>query len=159
MFNWSLYELYMGLPGKEKGNKRHIQKLWKKYDRSGVSFKAVGSLNSMNSYFDSLYEHEYLLDKLLKIKKTGHLHPDLIDSVQQVLSKRTINDVSKSKAALARQTVKRLLSNHLPALLKVYLKSKSSQKLSATTLAYRIIMIDKIIFMYESDAKYIEVEK
>lgn len=159
MFNWSLYELYMGLPDEEKGNKSHIQKLWKKYDRSGVSSKAVGSLNSMNSYFDSICGHEYLLHKLLEVKKNGHLHPDLIDSVQHVLSKRSINDVSKSKIFLVSRAVKRLLSDYLPALPKAYLKSKSSQKLAATTLAYRIIMIDKIVSMYESDARYIEVNK
>lgn len=159
MFSWSLYKLYMGLPDKKKGNKRHIQKLWKKYDRSGVSSKAVGSLNSMNSYFDSICGHEYLLHKLLEVKKTGYFHPDLIDSVQHLLSKRSINDESKSKIVLVRQTVKRILSDYLPALPKAYLKSKSSQKLSATTLAYRIVMIDKIISMYESDARYIEVSK
>lgn len=159
MFNWSLYELYMGLPDKEKGNKRHIQKLWKKYDRSGVSFKAVGSLNSMNSYFDSICGHEYLLHKLLEVKKTGYFHPDLIDSVQHILSKRSINDGSKSTIVLVRQAVKRLLSDYLPATPKAYLKSKSSQRISATTLAYRIVMIDKIISMYESDAGYLEVNK
>lgn len=159
MFSWSLYKLYMGLPDKKKGNKRHIQKLWKKYDRSGVSSKAVGSLNSMNSYFDSICGHEYLLHKLLEANKNGHLRPDLIDSVQHILSKRSINDESKSTIILVRQTVKRILSDYLPALPKAYLKSKSSQKLSATTLAYRIVMIDKIISMYESDARYIEVSK
>lgn len=159
MFSWSLYKLYMGLPDKKKGNKRHIQKLWKKYDRSGVSSKAVGSLNSMNSYFDSICGHEYLLHKLLEVKKIGYLHPDLIDSVQHVLSKQSINDVSKSKIVLVRQAVKRLLSDYLPATPKAYLKSKSSQRISATTLAYRIVMIDKIISMYESDAGYLEVNK
>ena len=159
MFSWSLYKLYMGLPDKKKGNKRHIQKLWKKYDRSGVSSKAVGSLNSMNSYFDSICGHEYLLHKLLEANKNGHLRPDLIDSVQHILSKRSINDESKSTIILVRQTVKRLLSDYLPATPKAYLKSKSSQRISATTLAYRIVMIDKIISMYESDAGYLEVNK
>jgi hypothetical protein len=58
-----------------------------------------------------------------------------------------------------RQAVKRLLSDYLPATPKAYLKSKSSQRISATTLAYRIVMIDKIISMYESDAGYLEVNK
>lgn len=159
MMSWSLFKLYMGLPDKEKGDKRHIQKLWKKYDRSRVPTNAVDSLNSMNSYFESTHGKKYLLDKLVEVRKTGHVHSELVDSVHHALSKHSINDVSKSKTALARQTVKRLLSNHLPALPKAYLKSKSSKTLSATTLAYRIIMIDKIISMYESDVKYIEVEK
>lgn len=156
MFNWSLYKLYMGLSDKEKGDKKHIKKLWSKYDCSKVSSKAVGSLRSMDSYFDTEEGQQYLFDKLVSIKEKQYLSSDLINSVYAFLLVKNKNMVL-SKRNLTIHKIRIFLSNHLPTLLKAYLKSKTSKHLSLTTLTYRIILVEKIITMYESDSKQIKV--
>lgn len=160
MINWTLFKLYMGLPDKEKGDKLHIKKLWKKHDRSGVSSKAADSLRSLNSYFESKQGRDYLLGKLALLEESKYLSSNLIKSVQEHFSKQEFSSSNQqhtavSKKAAVSKKVRAWLSGSLPALLKAYLKSKQVNKLSATTIAYRIVLAEKIITMYESDAKQI----
>ncbi|WP_298737840.1 hypothetical protein [uncultured Psychrobacter sp.] len=163
MFDWSLFKLYMGLPDKDKGNKRHIYKLWKKYDHSGVSSKAEPSLASLDSYFDSSLGKEYLMHKLVNIKEIEMIDLALINSVYNAISKQSTSDdllaTKTSIRSIISQKAKRLLSKHLPVLPRAYLKSKTANNISATALAYRIVLIEKIITMYQSDQSYIEVNK
>lgn len=161
MLSWSLFNLYMGLPDKDKGDKLHIKKLWQKYDRSRVSSNAVGSLRSMDSYFNNKKGQKYLLDKLALLIEDKYLSSSLVESVHEVLSKQEFLSLEKqhsavSKKALVSQKIQTLLSNHLPALPKAYLKSKRSKKLSVITIAYRMVLAEKVITMYESDAKSIK---
>lgn len=158
MMNWSLFKLYMGLSDKDKGNKLHIKKLWEKYDRSGVPSHAVGSLRSMNSYFDNAQGRSYLLVKLSALESNEFLSLDLVRSVRDAISKQE-HKSSGSEITTVSQKARGFLSHHLPELLKAYLKSKQVKKLSATTLAYRIILAEKIINMYASDAKNITGDK
>lgn len=161
MMNWSLFKLYMGLPDKDKGEKLHIKKLWQKYDHSGVSHHAVGSLCSTDSYFNNKQGQKYLLDKLALLIEDKHLSSSLVKSVHEVLSKQEFSSLEKPyaavpKKALISQKIQTLLSNHLPALPKAYLKSKRSKRLSVITIAYRIVLAEKIITMYETDARKIK---
>ncbi|CAN6959966.1 Asparagine synthetase domain-containing protein [Psychrobacter okhotskensis] len=157
MFNWSLYKLYVGLPDKDKSNKYHIYKLWKKYDCSGISSKATSSLNSMNSYFENTQGQEYLLKNLNTVKKKAVLHEGLVQSIyDSLLLLSQEKSLPKSKSIELTSKIKVLLSNYLPAFTKAYLKSKSPKNLSVTTLAYRIVLIDRIVSLYESDANSIE---
>lgn len=158
MMNWSLFKLYMGLPDKDKGEKLHIKKLWQKYDRSGVSHHAVPSLCSTDSYFNNKQGQKYLLDRLALLIEGKHLSSSLVESVHEVLSKQEFSSSEKTHAAaskkvLVSQKIQTLLSNHLPALPKAYLKSRRSKKLSVITIAYRIVLAQKIITMYEADAR------
>lgn len=152
MMNWSLFKLYMGLPDREKGNKPHIEKLWNKLDKSGVSSHAVGSLRSMNSYFESELNKDYLLSKLEFLKSKSSLCSDMIDSIYTAL----LNEGAAKESNPTILKVKSWLSHNLPNKVKAHLKSKQSKKLSAVTLAYRIILCEKIIKMYTTDAEYIE---
>ncbi|TXD97815.1 hypothetical protein ES754_02265 [Psychrobacter frigidicola] len=161
MMSWSLFKLYMGLPDKEKGDKLHIKMLWQKYDRSGVPSHAVGSLRSMDSYFNNKEGKKYLLDKLALLIEGKYLSSSLVDSVHEILSKQEFSSLEQqhtavSKKALVSQKIQTLLSNHLPALPKAYLKSKRSKKLSVITIAYRIVLAEKIITMYGTDARQIK---
>lgn len=163
MFNWSLFKLYMSLSDKDKGNKRHIYKLWKRYDKSAVSNKAESSLSSMNSYFDTSLGVDYLLRQLINIKEVGLIDSILIDSVYNKISKQAdINNLPITRlsiGSIASQRAKSLFSNHLPMLPKAYLKSRIPNNISAITLAYRIVLIDKIIGMYQSDQESFKVTK
>ncbi|PKG36541.1 hypothetical protein [Psychrobacter sp. Sarcosine-3u-12] len=158
MFNWSLYKLYVGLPDKSKGDKYHIYRLWKKYDKSKISTKATSSLASLNSYFESDKGIKYLLDSLYDIKKSEKSYSSLASSVLNRLSmhSRESRFLMRKRIAVIEKS-KNLLSSYLPALPKAYLKSKRPKNLSVTTLAYRIVLIDKIISMYEYDAEFIKV--
>ena len=44
MMNWSLFQHYMSLPDRAKGNKVHIETLWKLRDKSGVPSHATTAL-------------------------------------------------------------------------------------------------------------------
>ncbi|TXD97485.1 hypothetical protein ES754_00370 [Psychrobacter frigidicola] len=88
MLNWTLFKLYMGLPDKEKGDKLHIRKLWKKYDRSGTSSKAAGSLRSMDSYFNNKQGQKYLLKQLKSLEESKYISSDLVTSIQRLLSEQ-----------------------------------------------------------------------
>lgn len=172
MMSWSLYQLYMGLPDKQKGNKRHIKALWRRHDRSHVATNAKSALRSMDSYFDTEHGRAYLLNKLSTMHSNSnhikdgndnsHLSSKLMASVYSALNKQTL-DYSNHKPRVSfkstvAQKAKDWLSNHLPAFSKAYLKSKQANTLSATTLAYRLVMADKIITMYESDAIHLKEE-
>lgn len=161
MLSWSLYKLYMGLPDKDKGNKLHIKKLWQKYDHSGVSSHAVSSLSSMDSYFNNQKGKKYLLSKLELLMEDKYFSLSLVDSVYKILSKQELSlleqSIMGSKKEVVFRKIQTLLSNHLPALPKAYLKSKQLKRLSVTTIAYRIVLAEKIINMYESDATQIKV--
>lgn len=162
MLNWTLFKLYMGLPDKEKGNKQHIKTLWKTYDHSEVSSKTSDSLRSMNAYFESDRGRQYLHHKLVDIKKRKHLSLDFVDSVHHVFLKQMRQQhISPSNSTLSLKSTaithktREWLSNNLPNIPKAYLKSKRAKRLSATTLAYRIVLAEKIIILYESDTQQI----
>ncbi|WP_201615696.1 hypothetical protein [Psychrobacter urativorans] len=162
MLNWTLFKLYMGLPDKEKGDKLHIKRLWKKYDRSGISSNTTGSLRSMDSYFNSEQGSDYLLGKLALLGENKYFSSSLVESVQEHFSKQKLPTLDQQHTAVSRKAAvfkkaRTWLSGNLPALLKAYIKTKDGKRLSATTLAYRLVLAEKIITMYESDAKQIKV--
>ncbi|WP_201530073.1 hypothetical protein [Psychrobacter frigidicola] len=163
MLSWSLFKLYMGLPDKDKGNKTHIKKLWEKNDKSGVSCYAVGSLNDLNSLFENKRGNQYLIDELAAYEKDSRFSSELIMSIRDKLAEREYNStVSKSKQILSKAKPALVaaysqLNDNIPLLLKSYIRSKRVKNLSATTLAYRIVLAEKIITMYESDAKQLKV--
>ena len=156
MLSWTLFKLYMGLPDKDKGNKIHIEKLWKKHDHSGVSTNAISSLRSLNSYFDSDNGRNYLLEKLKYLEESKFFSLGLVKSVHEIYSKQE-NKFPISGHTPVTQKARVWVSDNLPILIKAYLKSKQVKNLSTTTMAYRIVLAEKIISMYASDAKVIKV--
>lgn len=153
MMNWSLYKLYMGLPDKSKGNKAHIVKLWKKYEKSGLPTNATPSLLSMNSYFDNSKGRSYLINKLSRIENDSLISTQLIKDIRRHL----INHNKRHKSSMNSMDVfkiklKNWVSDKLPPLAKAKLKAKRPLNISEITLAYRVIMIDKIISMFNSDS-------
>ena len=162
MLNWSLFKLYMGLSDKDKGNKLHIQKTWEKYDKSGVSRYAVGSLNSLDSIFDNPRGQQYLLDKLAASNKKDLFSTELIASIRGKLTAQQ-HQASHAAAAPAPSKFKPVLTaahafitDNLPLMIKGYLQTKRANTISATTLAYRIVLAEKAITLYESDAQLIK---
>ena len=152
MMNWSLFKLYMGIPDKDKGDKLHIKSLCHKYDRSKVPTHASSSLRAVKSYFQNAKAKNYLLHKLNLHKKSEHFSPELIDSLIESISNQHF-DSTIAKKTFSFNNTKAWISDHLPPLLKAYLKSKRVKNISAITIAYRLILIEKIIAMYQLDAK------
>lgn len=155
MFNWSLFKLYMGLPDKDKGRKLHIKKLWKKYDHSAVSSGAMWSLRPMNAYFENRQGQAYLLRKLAVLEDSSYFSAGLVKSVYQLFSQQEQRQAAANNVTV-RQEARAWLLKNLPALLKAYLKTKQAKMLSATTMAYRVVLIEKIINMYASDAQLLK---
>lgn len=149
MMDWELFKKYMGLPDKHKGNKLHIRELWEKYDNSTVSDSAVPSLMHMNNYFDTKEGREYLIQKLENLTNTELLGEIFIREICNKLATHKITE--KAKISLMTK-FKLFLSKKLPSYIKYYLKSKQPMSLSYITVAYRVILVDKIIDLYVSDS-------
>lgn len=161
MLNWSLFKQYMGLADKDKGNKRHILKTWEKHDKSGVSRYAVGSLNSLEQTFDNPRANQYLLDRLAASNKKDLFSVELISNLQAKLTEKKFDiSTAQSPEMLAKfkpvlTAGRAFISDNLPLLIKGYLQSKRAKNISATILAYRLVLAEKVITMYELDAQLI----
>lgn len=162
MLNWSLFKLYMGLSDKDKGNKLHIQKTWEKNDKSGVSRYAVGSLNGLDEIFENQLGNQYLLDSLAASNKKDLFSAELISSLQAKLAeKKYPSSTAQPPKALAKfkpalTAAREFITDNLPLLIKAYLQTKRANTISATTIAYRVVLAEKVIAMYESDAQLIK---
>ena len=153
MMNWTLYKLYMGLPDKIKGNKAHIVKIWKMYEKSGIPTNATSSLLSMDSYFENSKGRAYLVNELQRIEQAGRISTQLIKDIKESLLSYNEKQESSTKFfTLFKIKSKNWVSNKLPPLAKAKLKAKRPLNISEITLAYRVIMIDKIISMFNSDS-------
>lgn len=152
MLSWSLFRSYAGLPDKSKGNKLHISNVWNKHDQSGIPSNASGSLLMMNNYFNNKDGYDYLVRKLQYILKKGTLDSAFIESVLHRLSYKEEN--IKSIKAEVLGSMKTLVLNNLSTIPESYLRSLYSKRktISPTTLAYRSVLIDKIVSQYTSDA-------
>lgn len=159
MMSWSLYKLYMGLPDKSKGNKAHIVKLWKKYEKSRVPTNATPSLLSMNSYFDNSKGRKYLINKLSRIENDSFISTQLIKDIRRHLINHSKRHKSSTNSMdVLKIKLKNWVSDKLPPLAKAKLKAKSPLNISEITFAYRVVMIDKIINMFNSDS-HIDLDK
>jgi len=156
MMDWELFKKYMGLPDKNKGNKLHIRELWEKYDNSNVSDSAVPSLIHMNNYFNTKEGIEYLRKNLENLAHTDLFGSNFIKEVSIQLANHNI--IGNAKVSLIAR-LKFFLSKKLPPFFKYYLKSKQPMQLSYVTVAYRLILIDKIINLYMSDSKSVKKVK
>src|SRR5690606_164628 len=146
--DWELFKKYMGLPDRNKGNKLHIRELWGKYDKTKVSESAVPSLKQMNDYFDTKEGKEYLLQGLENVTYAELVGENFI---REVSSKLVANKINKKAKISYISKFKIFLSKKLPPYFKYYLKSKQPMYLSYVTVAYRLILVDKIINLYVSD--------
>lgn len=153
MMDWELFKEYMGLPDKHKGNKLHIRELWEKYDKTKVSDSAVSSLKHMNDYFDTKEGKEYLLQGLENLTNAELLGKNFIKEV----SGKLVGNKTATKAKVSYiSKFKIFLSKKLPPYFKYYLKSKQPMYLSYVTVAYRLILVNKIINLYVSDSKFMK---
>lgn len=162
MLNWSLFRQYIGLADKEKGSKLHMQKLWERNDETGVSRYATGSLDELSELFKCKRGNQYLLEKLAAYEERELFSSELIMAVQDKLNEQTYSTnkslpkrvLSKAKPILT--VAYSQLNDNIPLLLKSYIRSKRTKNLSASTIGYRMVLAEKIITMYESDANSIE---
>lgn len=153
MMDWELFKKYMGLPDKNKGNKLHIRELWEKYDNINVSDSAVPSLMHMNNYFNTKEGIEYLRNNLENLAHTDLFGSNFIKEVSIQLENHNI--IGNTKISLIAK-LKFFLSKKSPPFIKYYLKSKQPMQLSYVTVAYRLILVDKIINLYLCDSKSIK---
>ncbi|WP_168382152.1 hypothetical protein [Acinetobacter indicus] len=149
MMDWELFKEYMGLPDKNKGNKLHIRELWGKYDKTNISDSAVPSLKHMTDYFNTKEGKEYLLQGLENLTNAELLGKNFI---KEVSGKLAANKITKKTKVSYISKFKIFLSKKLPPYLKYYLKSKQPMYLSYVAVAYRLILVDKIINLYVSDS-------
>lgn len=154
MLTWSLFKLYMALPDKEKGNKIHMQKIWERNDKTGISRYAVRSLRSVFEILDNEKCNQYLVDKLATYEQKSIFSPELITAVRyKLIEKNHYKKSLKSKPTIL--PIYEWLTDNMPLLMKSYIRSKRPNKLSASVLGYRIVLAEKIITMYEIDAQQI----
>lgn len=151
MMSWSLFKSYAALPDHAKGDKKHIRTLWQKHDHSGVPAHAQGSLSSPEAFFQNDYGRRFLADYLSELRQ----HQRFPDPILAMASTGLEGGTSKTATRLTKRlrAGRGWISRHLPQRLKAYLKSKRALNLSPQTLAYRLILVDKILKMYTDDAE------
>jgi hypothetical protein len=151
-----LFYLYSSLDDKKRGNKKIIVDLSKQLDKSKVSFAASPSIPNQTNIFKNDEGVKYLTKHLNRLAGEHLFSSALISSVLLKLEKIDLQQedpktfVSKFRA---------LLSEKLPMRIKAYLKSKKALYLDPITIAYRLVMADKIIKMYQEDCRYLYFNK
>lgn len=149
MMSYSHYKLYTSQSDKYKGNKNHIVRISKNLDQSNVSFDALPSIPSMNDLFLNLKSLEEI--KIL-IANSELFSQNLLKQILQDLDKINLNTNTQNKKSL-KDRLKQLITNNVSIELKAKLKSKIPLNLNVITLAYRIILIEKLNHIFEEDSK------
>ena len=156
MMDWELFKNYMSLPDCSKGNKMHIYKLWHKYDKTDVSSNCQSSLKNMDEYFNNYDGILFLIKELKTLSNINFLNVDFIEKIISNLDGIKNKDIQKK---IFLKKIKNILSTYMPQYIKFYLKSKRKMHISSITVAYRLILIDKIIKLYISDSESLQKVK
>lgn len=153
MMSWSLYQQYMALPDCAKGDKAHIDALWKLHDKSKIPSNATTSLMSPSAYFETVLGLEYLCERISQVSKTGFFSGAMVEGVSARLNDLRLRQTPLAGGFGLKARVRASLSEHTPSALKGWLKAKRPRSLSVITLAYRIVLVDKILKSYNLQAK------
>ena len=153
MMSWSLYRQYMALPDRAKGNKKHIAGLWKLRDKSGVPSHAISSLAQPVAYFETPLGREYLCNRLSRLRGGGDFPETMLDAVAAHLDRDQTRRLTQAKGAGFKASIRAWLSDRFPNTLKGQIKAARPRPLEPMVLAYRIVLIDKILCMYRRQAK------
>lgn len=141
MMSYSHYLLYNEVKPKKRGDKNHIVKLSKKMDKSNVSFNATTSILSMESILKNKDSIQFIRTYLLKMDNSL-FSQKMIDSVYNQLSFE--DNKNKSSGNSFKEYIIGYAKENLPSKIKTILKSKYVKNISSLTLAYRMIMVDKV---------------
>jgi len=153
MMSWSLYQQYMALPDRAKGNKKHIAALWKLYDKSGVPSHAISSLAQPVTYFETPLGREYLNNKLSGLRGRYDFLEATIEAIATHLRRNQTLRPTQARGAGFKASIRAWLSDRVPNTLKGHIKAARPRPLEPMVLAYRIVLIDKILHMYRRSAK------
>lgn len=153
MMSYSHFRLYEKLEIKQKGNKKHIEKLAKRLDKTGVPFNALPSIEPIIHLVKTKMNIEYLKAYLADVN-VSLIDKKLIAQIIDSLDKTIIREKRPKESFYS--NVKQKLSEHFPPYIKAYIKSKRVSYLDPVTLAYRIVMVDKINNMYKADSKILK---
>ena len=151
MMDWQLYRGYMALPDSAKGNKKHIEALWRRHDRSGVPSNAIGALRAPADSFADEAGYDYLQDELGRIAEAGQVYSHIASWLRGNLGLKpesTANATSRRWRA-ARGAV----ADALPLHVKGWLKARRPRALALDVIAYRLVLADKIQTMYAKAAR------
>jgi hypothetical protein len=151
MMSWHLFRNYMALPDDMKGDKKHIEAVWRRTDNSGVASHATGSLLPPAAFFGNAAGRKFILEYLSGLRGAGSFPQELLTAVITALESRPV-DVGRLRSLARLGSMRAWLSDRLPARLKARIKAMRPRNLASDVLAYRIVMADKIVKMYEADA-------
>lgn len=146
MMTYSHYLLYSQQEPSKRGDKAHIVKLSKELDQSKIGFNATTSILAMEDYLNTK-EGIIYLQSYLNQMDNAIFSRDMIDSISKHLNLST-----PGKQLLKRQLIE-FAKENLPTKLKILIRSKYSKSLSALTLSYRIIMVDKVFQTFNKAAQ------
>src|SRR5690606_21891527 len=146
MMSLSHFKLYNRLANNQKGDKRHIVRLSKRLDKSGVSFNASPAIPSINELFYTRENIGYLTSRLENMSSSIFSE----NLRQQIVGKLSKVRLDAAPTFSIQSLLKRGAKTFLPARIKAQLKSTANNELNPITLAYRIVLIDKAIVTYSS---------
>ncbi|WP_139856286.1 hypothetical protein [Aequorivita sinensis] len=137
MMSYSHYLLYCELKPNQRGDKAHIVNLSKQMDKSKVGFNASSSILGMGELLNT-EKHINYLKKYLTRMDNNIFSKEMIESVNKQLSYSPLYNKSFKYKFI------NFIKENLPPKLKMYIKAKYTNNISSLTLAYRMVMVDKL---------------
>lgn len=153
MMNWEMYRQYMALPDHQKGNKKHIEELWRLRDNSGVSSHAVSALCPCAEYFQSAEGVSYLLRKVRQSRGSDYVPKLAVHKAEEYLEGLSAASFTRKQRSGFWRSVRGWVVDHFPAKLKGHIKAARPRVLQPMTVAYRLVMVSKILSMYHRQAR------
>lgn len=154
MMNWSLYQKYVSLPDLAKGNKAHIEALWKLNDKSKVPSHATTSLLQPVAYFETAEGLEYLSNSLSNIDQHEFFPEVMLKQLIADIQARQPREMAGFKHGGVGATLRVWISDRFPKTLKGRIKAARRRNLSPMVLAYRVVLADKVMSMYARQSKF-----
>lgn len=149
MMSYSHFLLYNQQKPNKRGDKAHIVKLSEQLDKSKVGFNASSSILSMEELLGTEENIEFLKNSLKKMDNAA-FSKEMIESVSRQLTYNS-GQVSSSKPSFKSQAIE-FAKQNLPIQLKSLLKAKQTRNINSLTLAYRILMVDKVYKIFNQAA-------
>lgn len=149
MMSYSHFLLYNEEEPNKRGDKAHIVTLSKRLDQSEVSFDALPSILSMEEIMTTEKNFDYLKSYLLTMDNKIFSN-QMIESISCQLVFRPLKKVNKKNAF--KNKIISIAKNNLPMRVKSLIKSKNKQNISSLTLAYRMVMVDKVYKIFNQNS-------
>ncbi|TXD56693.1 hypothetical protein ES044_16440 [Polaribacter sp. IC066] len=146
MMSYSHFLLYSQQKSNKKGDKAHLVKLSKQLDQSKVAFNASSSILSMEELLGTEVNIKYFKEYLTNMENTL-FSKEMIKSIFQQLPDSIHRNLNLKESLKSQLT--EFVKENIPTKIKSVLKANATRNISSLTLAYRVLMVDKVCKIFK----------